>query len=48
VKVAETDCAVLIVTVQELLPVQAPPQLLKLQPDMGDALRVTDFPMKYA
>jgi hypothetical protein len=47
VKVAETDLAVLIVTVQEPVPLQAPPQPLKLQPDTGEALRVTDVPLEY-
>jgi hypothetical protein len=38
---------VLIVTVQEPVPLQAPPQPLKLQPDTGEAFKVTDVPLEY-
>jgi hypothetical protein len=47
VKVAVTDFAVLIVTMQEPVPWHAPLQPLKLQPVKGDALRVTGVPLEY-
>jgi len=43
-KVAVTDLAALITTVQVPVPVQAPDQPWKLQPEAAEALRVTDTP----
>ena len=45
VKVAVTDRATLIVTVQALVPVQAPLQPLKIDPDAALARRVTGVPL---
>jgi hypothetical protein len=45
-KVAETERAVLIVTVQGAIPLHAPLQPLKLQPEAGEALRVIDVPLE--
>ena len=42
--VADTDCGEFIVTVHPALPLQAPPQPLKLQPLAGVAVRVTGVP----
>jgi hypothetical protein len=42
--VAEADCGEFIVTVHPALPLQAPPQPLKLQPLAGVAVRVTGVP----
>src|SRR5262245_11311357 len=45
-KVAVTDCAALIVTAQEPVPVQPPPlQPVKLEPAAGVAVRVTAVPL---
>jgi hypothetical protein len=38
---------VLIVNVQELVPMQTPFHPLKLQPDKGEAFRVTGVPLEY-
>ena len=45
VKVAVTDCAALIVTVQAPVPVHAPLQPLKIDPDAALARRVTGVPL---
>jgi hypothetical protein len=42
--VAPTDCAVFSVTIQVPTPLQAPPQLVKLQPDAGDCTRLATVP----
>ena len=43
---AVTDCAWLIETVQVVaVPVQAPDQLVKVEPAAGAAVRVTDVPL---
>ena len=43
--VADTDCGEFIVTVQPALPLQAPPQPLKIQPLAGVAVKVTGVPL---
>src|SRR5580704_5528238 len=46
--VAVTDSAAFVATVQPPLPLQAPPQLLKVQPVTGDAVKTTcDPPVKW-
>jgi len=45
VNVAETDVTEFIVTEQDPVPLQAPPQPLKLQPEAGAALKVTPVPL---
>jgi hypothetical protein len=44
VNVADTDCGEFIVTVHPALPLQAPPQPLKVQPLAGVAVKVTGVP----
>jgi hypothetical protein len=45
VNVADTDCAEFIVTVHPPVPLQAPPQPLKIQPFAGVAVKLTDVPL---
>ena len=45
VKLAVTDCAALIVTVQMPVPVHAPLQPPKVEPAAGVAVRVTGVPL---
>jgi hypothetical protein len=47
VKVAVAVFMALIAKVQEPVPVHAPPHPLKVQPDIGAALRVTLVPLLY-
>jgi hypothetical protein len=45
-KVAVTDCSALIVTVQVPVPLHPPPdQPPKLEPDAGEAVKVTEEPV---
>jgi hypothetical protein len=44
-KVAVTDCAALIVTVQVPVPAQAPPQPPKVEPLAGVAVKVIGVPL---
>ena len=46
VNVADTDCGEFIVTVQPALPLQAPPQPVKIQPLAGVAVKVTFVPLE--
>jgi hypothetical protein len=48
VKVAVTAAAEVIVTVHEVAPLQAPPHVLKFQPEDGTSVSVTLVPAGYA
>jgi hypothetical protein len=45
VKVADTDFAEVIETTQDPAPLQEPPHALKLQPEAGATVSVTDAPL---
>ena len=45
-KVADTLCAEFIITMQLPVPLQAPPQPVKLQPLAGVAVKVTGVPLE--